>query len=101
MKRNVSTPTETGHDPEKSLAYAEEQLTFIAYASGVSEWSSIDELTIDQLVEAVKNVYKASSGDGNALASSTWLSNRNYHLLTQVRKFWWYRSLIEGAMSNG
>lgn len=101
MKRYVSAPTETGYDSGKSLAYVEEQLAFIAYASGVAEWSSLEELTIDQLVEAIKKVYNVSSSDRKTLASSNWLSNRNYHLLTQVRKFWWHRSLIEGAISNG
>lgn len=102
MKRTRSEVNGNLYDPLKDLERIEYNLYKICLIAGI-ENADLDDLTIDDLITALRSSFYYSSPKAQSLSHSSidFISQENFHLVIQARKYWWYRQLAIGAQSRG
>jgi hypothetical protein len=102
MKRTRSSTTGNLYDAAKDLQRSEEKIAEIAFIAGIDS-SDLDTLTIDDLVEALRNSFPYTSPTSFSydVCATDYIRQENFHLVIQARKYWWYRQLAIGAQSRG
>lgn len=101
------------YNVEADLEYIEKNLFYLAYSVGLTP-ESLSSLTIDDFMDAVKNVVKISSvktdnaniiDAGVALYRESpeflYLRAQKYSLISNIRRFWYLRQLAIGASNRG
>jgi hypothetical protein len=91
----------SGYSPEDDLESIESELAFLLYALGITDWSSFDELVIDDIINQAKSIYRTLSTEKNILAASSWTNNRHNHIVRPLRKLWWQRNIVRTIIANG
>lgn len=89
-----------GYVPENDLKNLEVEIAFIAYTIGLG-FDSIDDLTIDSVIETIRIVFPHFDAEDCHHAAARWINNRNHHLLRSFRSNWWNRHIVKGIIANG
>lgn len=101
------------YNAEEDLKYIEKNIFYFAYCVGLNP-TSLETLTIDELMSAVKNVVKLSStrkdglglfGEAGSLYEESpeymYLRAQKISLIRNIRRFWYLRQLAIGAINRG
>jgi len=101
------------YNAEEDLEYLEKNIFYFAYSVGLTP-ASLDTVTIDDLMAAVKNVVKVSStklDDSNVVDAGVelyrespeylYLRAQKVALIRNIRRFWYLRQLAIGAINRG
>ena len=101
------------YNAEADLEYIEKNIFYFAYSVGLTP-TSLDDLTIDDLIAAIKNVVKVSSTkleNSNVVDAGVllyrespeylYLRAQKISLIRNIRRFWYLRQLTIGAINRG
>lgn len=94
MKRSVTTSSPNGHDKQDILRNAEAHIAKVMYASGLDP-ERMDELTIDEIVEAVKNTFSGKIDSSKPIGSTMFVARHRSTLLLNLRWQWHTRSVVK------
>lgn len=101
------------YNAEADLEYIEGNIFYLAYSIGLNP-TSIEDLTIDDLMAAVKGVVKVSTikqENSNVVDAGVllyrespeylYLRAQKISLIRNIRRFWYLRQLAIGAINRG
>lgn len=95
------------YNAEQDLKYIESNLTFFMYVVGLNG-DNLSTVTIDELIDAVRNMVKVplvSDGDAIGVTSVdpalSYLKTQKHSLMSNIRRFWYLRTLAMGAINRG
>ena len=95
------------YNAEQDLKYIDSNLTFLMYVVGL-DGDDLGTITIDAFIGAVRDMIKVPTLDDSDLTgvtsvdpASSCLKAQKHSLMSNIRRFWYLRTLAIGATNRG
>jgi hypothetical protein len=95
------------YNAEQDLKYIDSNLTFLMYVVGL-DGDDLGTVTIDAFIGAVRDMIKVPTlGDSDAIGATSvdpalsCLKSQKHSLMSNIRRFWYLRTLAIGAINRG